>query len=173
MTQRISILGTESTWVNPELVLYHGTANHFQESILESVDVAFGLRKTDFGRGFYMTTSLAQSRAWAWQTSQKNPGSLPAVIMFSVDRDSIAKLETLCFVRGSQDSEDYWNLVHSCRSLGSHHGRTRKRGWYDVVIGPVARDWRQRDAFPDADQISFHTSRSATLLNSCNRVIMP
>jgi Protein of unknown function (DUF3990) len=95
MAKRLPLVPAPPTWTNPDLVLYHGTIDSFQASILASVDVTRGLRNTDFGRGFYTTTSLAQARAWSWQISQKNPGSLPAVISLTVGRDSLARLDSL------------------------------------------------------------------------------
>jgi hypothetical protein len=160
-------------WTNQEIVLFHGTINLFEAAILAVVSVRRGDRFTDFGRGFYTTTNLWQAQAWAWQTSQKNPGSQPRVIELTIARDTLARLDALWFVRGAPDAEDYWSLVHRCRTLGTHHGRAVKQGWYDVVIGPVARSWRQRDAFPDADQIGFHTTRAAHLLDASSKRVLP
>jgi hypothetical protein len=104
--------------------------------------------------------------------SQKYHGSPPRVIRLTLDRDDLARLEALWFVRGAVDAEDYWSFVHHCRTMGTHHGRVRKRGWYDVVVGPVSNKWRDRVAFPDADQISFHTPRSEKLLNAAMKAVI-
>jgi hypothetical protein len=166
-------LPSPPTWVNQDLVLFHGTINWFETAILTAIDVRKGLSDRDFGRGFYMTTSLAQARAWAWRTSQRYPGSMPSIVSIAVDRDSLAKLESLSFVRGAVDAHDYWSFVRACRTSGTHHGRSTKQGWYDVVVGPVSRDWLILDAFPDADQFSFHTRRAANLLNRSPRSVVP
>ncbi len=166
-------MSSPSTWINQDLVLFHGTIDRFEASILTDIDVSKGLWERDFGRGFYMTTSLAQARAWAWRTSQRYPGSLPSIVSVTVDRDSLAKLESLSFVRGAVDAHDYWSFVRGCRTPGADHGRSIKQGWYDVVVGPVSRDWRMLDAFPDADQFSFHTRRAANLLNRSPRSVVP
>jgi hypothetical protein len=115
---------------------------------------------------------LSQARAWAWQMSQRYPGSLPKVIRLTLGRDDLARLDALWFVRGAADAEDYWSFVHCCRKLGAHHGRVSKRGWYDLVVGPVANKWRDRAAFPDADQISFHTTRAQNLLNAAVKTVI-
>ena len=54
-------------WRNQDLILYHGTLSIFSASIRTKVDVRRGKIGTDFGRGFYTTTTKRQARAWAWQ----------------------------------------------------------------------------------------------------------
>jgi hypothetical protein len=162
-----------TNWTNQHLTLYHGTLDAHVASILAGVNVNRGRAHTDFGKGFYTTTVEIQARAWAWQLSQRSSGTLPAVIRFDVDRDRLAALECLWFVRGSFNADDFWSLVSPCRRGRSQHARpthpsTTHQGWYDVVIGPVAASWRQRLSIYDADQISFHTPGAANLLNSSN-----
>jgi len=159
---------TPANWTNQDLTLYHGTLDIYVSSILSSVDVTKGRAHTDFGKGFYTTTVERQARAWAWQLSQRSRGTLPAVIRFDVNRDSVAALQCLGFVRGSFDADDFWSLIFHCRTGRSKHSRGTNQGWYDVVIGPVAASWRQRLTIYDADQISFHTDPAANLLNNSN-----
>jgi len=62
-------------WSNPPLTLYHGTHSHAvgatpglpAGSALPGFvpDLSRCRRKTDFGLGFYTTTSLPQAREWA------------------------------------------------------------------------------------------------------------
>jgi len=137
-------------------------------SILAGVNVHHGRTHTDFGQGFYTTTVERQAQAWAWQLSQRIPGTLPAVIRFNIDRDHLAALQCVWFVRGSVDADDFWSLISYCRTEGGHHARATNHGWYDVAIGPVAASWRRRLTIGDADQASFHTDRAATLLNTSN-----
>jgi hypothetical protein len=40
------------------------------------------------------------------------------------------------------------------------------------VIGPVSRNWKARQAFHDADQVSFHTVRATSLLNSVHKGLL-
>ena len=96
-------------------------------------------------------------------------------LRFRLSRISLSRLESLAFVLGDFDNEDYWSLVHHCRSstirnLKHHlHPDPGRQGWYDTIIGPVAAFWQQRVAMPDADQISFHTTAAADLLNGLIR----
>lgn len=75
---------TPSAWTNQLLSLYHGTLDMHVPSILAGINVHQGRAHTDFGQGFYTTTVERQAHAWAWQLSQRAPGTLPAVIRFDV-----------------------------------------------------------------------------------------
>ena len=80
-----------SPWTNQLLSLYHGTLDMHVPSILAGVNVHHGRAHTDFGQGFYTTTVKRQAQAWAWQLSQRIPGTLPAVIRFNIDRDHLER----------------------------------------------------------------------------------
>lgn len=153
-------------WTNQNLALYHGTVDAAVAAVLTGINLNKGRRFTDFGQGFYTTTVERQAITWAWVVSQQHPGTLPAVIRFDVDRDKLASLEYLWFVRGNYDADDFWSFIFYCRQGKSAHGRIT--GWYDIVIGPVAASWRQRLAIFDADQVSFHTDKAASLLKNSN-----
>ncbi len=155
-------------WTNQHLVVYHGTLDIHVTSIRGGINLTQSRTNTDFGRGFYTTTVERQARAWAWSLAQRSAGAVPAVVRFVVDRDQLAALECVCFVRGSVDADDFWSLIHHCRTMGAHHSRAVNTGWYDMVVGPVAASWRQRLMIYDADQISFHTARAIYLLDSSN-----
>ena len=155
-------------WTNQPLLLYHGTLHTHVNPILAGVQLGRGKPYTDFGRGFYTTTVEHQALSWAWQLSLRQSGAQPAVVSFEVDRNALAKLECLWFVRGSFDADDFWSLVFRCRGGGPDHSRAGSQPWYDTVIGPVAASWRQRLAIYDADQVSFHTPHAANLLNQSN-----
>ena len=164
------------TWNNQKLVLYHGTIDSEAAGIVTQVDISKGRKYTDFGRGFYTTTILRQAKSWAWTRSQRKPGSKPAVVCLEIERDALAELQSLWFVCGSFDSDDFWSLIFHCRSGKGPHGRTAHTiPEYDVVIGPAASSWKQRLAIHDADQVSFHTPAAEKLLNGpqCNRYKLP
>lgn len=159
-------------WSNQNLLLYHGTLDIHVSSILSAISLSAGRTHTDFGQGFYTTTVLRQAEAWAWTLSQRKPGTKPAVIRFTLKRDDLAVLETLYFVRGSFDADDFWSLIFHCRYGRTPHGRKRGSAAYDVVVGPVAASWQQRLAIFDADQISFHTLKAIGLLNKSKKRIL-
>lgn len=109
--------------------------------------------------------------SWAWQAAQvaMAGGNLSArgcVLAYRLDRDLAASLESLSFVRGDRDAEDFWSLVFHCRQGLAGHRRSGANSFYDLVSGPVAAFWQQRVAMADADQISIHTPAAALLLKS-------
>jgi hypothetical protein len=121
---------------------------------------------TDFGQGFYTTTRLHQAKQWANMRVLRAPvGPTPlfaVVIRFQLDRDWLAGLETLSFVRPIRD---FWNLVTDCRIGFAPHQRQPPRPVpYDVVFGPVTL-WPQTLVIADCDQVSFHTRRSVAGLS--------
>jgi hypothetical protein len=158
-------------WFNPPLLVYHGTdtvaIGAGSVSIGQAVRFAVNLARcrpfTDFGQGFYVTTNLHQAREWAnakveRTLAQPTPPSRPQamVLGFEADRDWLASLEALCFVRPIRD---FWDLVHDCRNRYPPHQRVYPYGPYDIVYGPVTI-WPSRLLIADCDQISFHTPRS-------------
>ena len=111
-------------WENGPLTLYHGTDERSVESIRQTgVDLSVARELLDFGPGFYLTTSEAQSKAWAEQKVDfaRFAHGDPMVIRFLVPRDHLAELECLWFVRGSADALDYWSFVTYCRNGGLTH----------------------------------------------------
>lgn len=157
-------------WLNQDIVVYHGTVDTFAGAIVSGpILVGHGKPNTDFGPGFYTTTVKRQAQMWAAQISATRPGTAPAVIEITINRLSLASLDTLAFVRGDFDADDYWGLIHHCRKGALDHGRVPPAPYYDVVYGPVAAFWNQRMIVADADQISFHTASAEGVLNSSSR----
>jgi hypothetical protein len=155
-----------AAWMNADLILFHGTTHSAALNILNGgVDLAYGKPYTDFGPGFYTTTSRAQAASWAWALSQSMlPPDPPAVLEFSLPREALAQLDALWFVRGEEDADDLWSLIFHCRGGARDHGRPGNR-YYDVVVGPLAGVWQQRVVKPSCDQVSFHTAPAVALLN--------
>src|SRR5437867_2354534 len=158
-------------WTNPVVELFHGTLDIHVPAILAGVHVAAGPAHRDFGRGFYTTTLFTQARALALRRARGVTGAA-AVIRFRLDRNALADLESLWFVRGDPGATDYWELVRHCRVSGGNHNRGLGHGnWYDVVVGPVAASWgRQPSVIAGYDQVSFHSARAAQLLDAGNPV---
>jgi hypothetical protein len=122
------------------------------------VPAASGLRQ-----GLLHTTIQVQAelRAREWA---KQLGDVPAVIAFTVERNSLAQLECLFFVRSSSAAADFWSFVQNCRNMGRHD---RKHAiLYDLVAGPVTGDWKKQSVMPDGDQVSFHTDPAVAVLNA-------
>jgi hypothetical protein len=170
MTVR-SPLGPLPPWTNQRVTLYHGTVQTHAPSILAGIDTRQSRARTDFGQGFYATTWLEQAQLRAWQLSQRQSG-VPVVLQFDVDREALAALECLWFVRGGLAVQDFWSLAHHCRSGFEGHGRSVNDGWYDLIVGPLVASWKQRLVVADADQISFHTARAAHALDTSDKRVL-
>src|SRR5438045_4091512 len=98
-------------WRNDPLVLYHGTVGIFATDIEahRRPDLAKCRRRRDFGQGFYMTRRPEQARDFANALYQKmryqllhtgrgpNPQEA-AIVEFTVDRNTLGRLDTLAFV---------------------------------------------------------------------------
>lgn len=166
-------------WTNSPLRLYHGTTDVRAAAILAAgIDTSKFHRLTDFGPGFYTTTKKGQAFEWAYKISEKRKlaGSTerPAVLAYEVDRESLAGLQAICFVRAAEEN-GYWDFVRSCRrpvlgqALHARHSRTP----YDLAIGPVARVFLTPPykAINESDQISFHSDAALALLKTPSLVI--
>ncbi|MCC7369852.1 MAG: hypothetical protein IT306_15600 [Chloroflexi bacterium] len=94
------------------------------------------------------------------------------MLSFLVDREALARLDLLTFVRGDYDAADFWSFVRHCRENDDHHGRVSNGGWYDVVARPVAAFWKQRACYAGADQISFHTASALAVLGRASQEVV-
>lgn len=148
------------------VVLYHGSASVFLDSILRGINPAAGGRARDFGQGFYTTTFEYQAVQWANGIAKKlrdkaaeKPkkhkswaNAEPLVVSFRVSLAKLAALRSLAFVRPQRDSELYWSFICHCRlfregKLPPNHDPAYSthlfdhpdgKGMYDMVSGPVA-----------------------------------
>jgi hypothetical protein len=160
-------------WSDPPLRLFHGTdttALPAGSSLSVFAPISFLVNIlvcrpfTDFGQGFYVTSNLHQARQWANAKVVRTPGSSRAVVLeFRSDRDWLASLDALCFVRPIQD---FWDLVHDCRNMFPPHQRVTSgsRKSYEVVYGPVTL-WPSILTIQDCDQVSFHNQNNLTGLS--------
>jgi len=155
-------------WNDQNIDLFHGTLDRHVASIMLGVDPAVCQYLRDFGRGFYTTTNRLQAERWARDLSRHTSG-VPAVIKFTVERNALAGLDCLFFVRGTPPAAAYWSFVQYCRTIAADHNRAHT-GWYDLVLGPVSGSLRKQTVMPDGDQVSFHTNAAASVLDNSQRV---
>jgi hypothetical protein len=156
-------------WTNSDLVLYHGTVDFHAVDIRNNgIDLGRSARRGDFSRGFYMTRIRSQAETFAVSQFRKLalvpplPGRPPprrpnaaALVEFKVNRNALGRLETLAFVQPTSDWRDF---VTHCGTGAAHRAGEQ----YDVVYGPV---WGAgTGAFPDYEQVSFHTDAAIALL---------
>jgi hypothetical protein len=139
-------------WSNGTITVYHGTDNLSANAIRASgLDPNRFNSKTDFGKGFYVTTSLHQAQQWANQRCRPTAHLNPEVLEYQLLRDVIESLTHLAFI---MDTIDYHEFVEYCRPGRANHGPHPRSIPYDVVYGPV-RLWPQRIVLANCDQILF------------------
>lgn len=113
--------------MSKKLTLYHGTNVDF-----DVIDLSKSKNFRDFGRGFYLTTSLEQAEEWAYKTHRRTKSGTKLVLKYTIlhkDLESLYKMDLT-------GQESLWlTIVSANRNLGGiqHFGVTR-----DVVIGNVA-----------------------------------
>jgi hypothetical protein len=140
-------------WTNGICKVYHWTDNLSGTAIRgrSVLDRTKFNAKTDFGEGFYVTTSLHQAQQWANQRCRSTTHLNPEVLEYHLLRDMIEKLSHLAFI---MDTTDYHEFVEYCRPGNPNHGPPPRSAPYDVVCGPV-RLWPQRIVLANCDQILF------------------
>ena len=144
--------------------LYHGSNVEVRKPSLR-----LSRRKTDFGRGFYTTTSAEQAEHWTTIKIDRAKSGRRVVSVFEVDDELLTNSELK--IREFHGPDEAWlNFVVNSRK-GEQHD-------YDLVFGPVANDKvftvvnlyengvidaiaaiSQLKAYKTYDQLSCHTER--------------
>jgi hypothetical protein len=147
-------------WANGPLTVYHGYHDVSAASIVSGINTAHCRLRTDFGIGFYTTTSFRQAAFWAngqyrRARRKRRPAAYAVVLQFDLTRIPLGNLSSLVFVV-ENSNPDYWDFVtHNRTGPRSHYTLQSTDGNYDVVYGPVSL-WPQLLVIKDCDQISFH-----------------
>ena len=155
-------------WTNAPLTVHHGTDEAGANGIVTGgINLTVCRPYADFGRGFYVTSSLHQAQQWANLKALRAPPPLggsqsrAAVLTFNLDRDAAGDLnDHLAFVLPSREFSDFVDY----NRLGS---LTHARGGgvpYDLVYGPVAA-YPQALIFMNCDQICLLTSVAPGVLS--------
>ncbi|MDY3068526.1 MAG: DUF3990 domain-containing protein [Parabacteroides sp.] len=149
--------------------LYHGsTVRVKRPSVLK------GRKATDFGKGFYTTTSFEQAKKWAILKKNRDLSEKAVVSVYEVP-DDILDMEFSIY-RFEGPTKEWLEFVVNNR-------KGRGRAQYDLIMGPVANDrlyvtirlYEQGVVTADAavemlkshklfDQLSFHSAKAASLL---------
>jgi hypothetical protein len=163
-----------SNWQNGTVNLWHGTDEASAKLIqAKGVDLNFIPQSKnhgwDFGRGFYTTSNPRQ--AWAAAEKQSKLRSRkartqldPVVILFETEIRRLSGLTSISFVNPSSYKSFYWSFVRSLRRGGLPHVPALQLT-FDVVVGPVAKNWTAETHIAEWDQTSFHTDAACGILN--------
>lgn len=107
--------------------LYHGST-----MVVHKPNVKRGRKRTDFGRGFYLTTNFEQARRWALLKQQREISTKAVVSVFEFD-EAILNSSSYNVLTYNGPTEEWLNFVVQNRKNGTAHN-------YDYVMGPVAND---------------------------------
>lgn len=149
--------------------LYHGST-----VAVRRPNVQRGRKATDFGKGFYTTTSFEQARKWAMLKMSREQSAKAVVSVYEVPDDILDR--GMAVMRFEGATKEWLDFVVSNRR-GVEDDR------YALIMGPVANDqlyatirlYEQGVVTAEAaiemlrthrlfDQLSFHTTEAATLL---------
>lgn len=152
------------------MLLYHGSTMAVRKPI-----VSRGRGKTDFGKGFYTTTSSEQAEKWAKIKRDRAKGTKAIVSVFEID-DAIFSNRSYKIMNFDGATKEWLDFVVNNRNQMNIHD-------YDLVMGPVADDtlyitisfYENGKLDAEAavaqlkthllfDQLSFHTAKACKLL---------
>ncbi len=109
--------------------LYHGSIR-----IVRKPTLSLGRKNTDFGKGFYTTTSYERARKWAQikRNREANPAEVDAIVsVYEVDDAVWTKDYRILHFKGA--TPEWLEFV-----VGNRKGKPSET--YDLVMGPVAND---------------------------------
>ena len=106
------------------MLLYHGS-----NMLVNKPEIIESERTLDFGKGFYLTTSLEQAKKWAILTTSRRKEGTPTVSVFEI-QDKV-DLKVLKF---NGPDKAWLEFVTSNRKNKNY------KNDYDLIIGPVAND---------------------------------
>lgn len=152
---------------------FHGTTLDVADDIANRrspISLHHCAPNTDFGKGFYLTSSEHQARNWANYRHDPNKpplsSNIAAVLCFRLDTEDLGALIQLSMAwEGKDTSSDFWEFVAHCRNGGTHLNSRRRPDQYDMVCGPVTV-WKQYLVIGNSDQFSFHSQAAIDLLNN-------
>ena len=153
------------------MLLYHGSTMAVRKPI-----VSRGRGKTDFGKGFYTTTSREQAEKWAQIKRDRMGDEAHAIVsVFELD-DTVLNNPTYNTRHFDGATAEWLDFVVGNRRGEVHHN-------FDLIMGPVANDKlyatitlyengildanaaiEQLNTHQLFDQLSFHTTKACKLL---------
>jgi len=152
------------------MILFHGSTQ-----IVEQPNLKYCRKNTDFGRGFYTTTSKEQAEQWCNILQKRIENSKKVVSVFEFDE--ILLKDNSFVVRDFKGVSEEWLDFISANRNGY------KTQFFDIVLGPVANDslYATLQIFEQGiitksqaierlkthtlvDQISFHSPKALKML---------
>lgn len=110
------------------MLLYHGS-----HQIVEVPSLAYSRENTDFGQGFYTTTSFEQAEKWARIKKDRERAEYGYVSTYEIDESLLNCCTDLKVFKFTGPTEKWLNFV-----VANRRGTGTEK--YDMVEGPVAND---------------------------------
>ena len=160
------------------MILYHGTTE-----IITTIDLQKCRLRTDFGRGFYVSSKLGAARVWA--IGKAGFSGIPTVMRYEIDNALLTdgKMSRLRFDSTSFEWLDF--IRDNRRSDAEDSSSPEPRHSFDVVSGPIANDKvadvvdayckgrlnaseaiARTKALPSVFQLSLHTQKTLVYISS-------
>ncbi|MCL2820547.1 MAG: DUF3990 domain-containing protein [Oscillospiraceae bacterium] len=151
------------------MVFYHGT-----NSVIGSIDLNKCRLRTDFGRGFYISSNLETAQVWA--DGKAGFSGISTIMRYKIN-DSFQTDNIIKYISFDKPSEEWLDFIRLNRQrYTSEEQSVEPRHTYDIVSGPIANDkvvdvvdlyLKQKitaevaisrlKALPSVMQLSFHT----------------
>jgi len=150
--------------------LYHGSTVEVRKPVISR-----GRPNTDFGKGFYATTSFEQAERWAHIRQQRSRALKAVVSVYEFD-EALLDAPRFTVRRFNGVDAEWLHFIVGCRKQTLFHD-------FDMVMGPVANDrlyltinmYENGDLSEEAailqlktyklfDQLSFHKEAALSTL---------
>jgi hypothetical protein len=109
------------------MILFHGSTQ-----VVKQPNLKYCRKNTDFGKGFYTTTSKEQAEQWCSILQKRNKNSSKIVSTFEFD-DQLLKDNSFIVRDFNGVSEKWLDFIYANRN-------GYKTEFFDIVLGPVAND---------------------------------
>ena len=111
--------------------MYHGT-----DTIITAVDLNKSRLRTDFGKGFYLSSKLGVAHNWA--VDKSGATKIPIIMRFTLNTTKLNTPELLV-LRFDQPTVEWLDFIRGNRQIKAIPGVSGEpRHNYDVVSGPIA-----------------------------------
>ena len=110
--------------------LYHGS-----NVAITEIDLTRGRVAKDFGKGFYLSSSLENTKEWADKVVDREESGIPTITTFDFDESCLESGELKIKIFDSYNLEwvDFILLNRQNKTGHTLHN-------YDIVVGPIADD---------------------------------
>jgi hypothetical protein len=154
------------------MILYHGTTE-----IITIIHLHKCRLRTDFGRGFYVSSKLGAARVWA--ISKAGFSGIPTVMRYEIGNALLTDRKISC-LRFDNTSVEWLDFIRDNRRTDAEgNSYPEPRHSFDVVSGPIADDKvadvvdayckgrinaseaiARTKALPSVFQLSLHTQKA-------------